>query len=152
MNEGVAGAGVPHDLVHLVVERRMRDDTGFWGAVAAGAVFGSMEHLDGRRPPHAADRSRRAIRARADRLTRAELMAGLVEQVIEHRLTTVEQVRKASRETLSVLPDARVDEQGVLAAAAELCGVAREWAELSPGEELVVDWPERRPARRPPRA
>ena len=80
--EGIARTELPHDLVHLVVERALRDDGGFWGAVADGAVFRSMEHLGGRRPPHARLLSDAAIRARGGRLQRAELLAGLVQPAL----------------------------------------------------------------------
>lgn len=144
VNEGVAGPRIPHDLVHFLVERETGEDGGFWGAVAAGAVFDSMDHLDGRRPPHTRERSAAAIRARADRLQRAELMAGLVMRVADQRMSTTGQVRKAAREALSTVPDDTVDEPRVLAAATTLREYARRWAGLSAGEELVVDWPERR--------
>jgi hypothetical protein len=42
VREGVAGSGVPHELVHCIVEC---EAGGFWGAVADGAVFDGMEHL-----------------------------------------------------------------------------------------------------------
>ncbi|MFG2832436.1 hypothetical protein ACGFWI_34110 [Streptomyces sp. NPDC048434] len=58
-------------------------------------------------------------------------------------MTTVEQVRTAATDALSTLPDARVNEQNILAAADVLRDMARRWAHLSPGEELVVDWPEK---------
>src|SRR4051794_41170892 len=60
VHEGISGPETPHALVHLVVEHETAEDGGFWGAVAAGAVFGSMEHIDGRRPPHSAQHSNRA--------------------------------------------------------------------------------------------
>ncbi|MGI5330440.1 hypothetical protein [Actinomadura nitritigenes] len=144
IHEGVAGPGLPHDAVHLLVEREMGEDGGFWGAVAAGAVFSSMEHIDGRRPPHARERSREAIRARSDRLQRAELMAGLVEQVAEKGITSADAVARAAGEALSTLRDGRVDAARVLAASAALKETARRWAALAPGEELVMEWPERR--------
>ncbi|MCI2423720.1 hypothetical protein MOQ72_40575 [Saccharopolyspora sp. K220] len=144
VHEGVASSKIPHDLVHFVVERETGEDGGFWGAVAAGAVFKSMEHLDGRRPPHAAARSAAAILARSDRLHRAELMADLVDQVAEERITSAVQVRVIAREVLATLPDDRVDEQRVIAAAEALRQVAERWAALAPGDELVVDWPQKR--------
>jgi hypothetical protein len=95
----------------------MEEDGGFWGAVAAGAVFSSMKHVDGRRPPHTKERSEPAIRARSDRLQRAELMADLVEYVAAEGITSADGVAKAAKEVLSTLPDARVDESKVIAAA-----------------------------------
>ena len=138
---GVAGPRVPHDLVHLVAERSTGQDRGFWGAVAAGAVFSSMRHLDGRRPPHAAERSAAAIRGHSDGLLRAELMADLVERVAEERITSVDRVRAVAAEVLSTLPDPTVDESRVIAAAESLREVADRWAGLSPGDELVMEWP-----------
>lgn len=148
VHEGVAGPSLPHDAVHLIVERGTGDDGGFWGAVAAGAVFGSMEHLDGRRPPHARRRSDQAIKARSDRLQRAELMAGLVQRVADERITGTGQVARAAEEALSTLPDTRVDEAKVIAAAEELREKARLWAALAPGEKLVMEWPEKKRRRR----
>ena len=142
VHQGVAGSGFPHDAVHFVVERALGEDGGFWGAVAAGAVFGSMEHLDGRRPPQVEERSREAIRARSGRLQRAELMADLVEHIVSERITSAEHVTSVARRVLSTLPEARVDAAKVLAAARAFEETARHWAALAPGDELVVDWPE----------
>src|SRR3954454_98326 len=69
------GAGLPHDLVHAVVECELPLADGVWGCVADGVVWGSMRHVSGRRPPHAADRSERLKRARAEAVQRAENVA-----------------------------------------------------------------------------
>jgi hypothetical protein len=97
VHQGPAGPELPHDAVHFVVEREMEEDGGFWGSIAAGAVFSSMEHLDGRRPPHAKDRSALAKRARSDRLQRAELMANLVERIAAEGITSVDGVARTAR-------------------------------------------------------
>jgi hypothetical protein len=143
VHQGRAGPELPHDVVHFVVEREMEEDGGFWGAIAAGPVFSSMEHLDGRRPPHAKDRSALAKRARSDRLQRAELTANLVERIAAEGITSVDGVARTARETLSTLPDARVDEARVIAAAKVLQDTACRWASLAPGDELDLDWPEK---------
>ena len=49
---GMAGPRLPHDIMHLVVERELRIRDGIWGGIAAGIVFDSMRHVSGRRPPH----------------------------------------------------------------------------------------------------
>src|ERR1700758_3442275 len=77
----VMGPELPHDVRHLIVERELRVSDGIFGAIAAGTVWTSMEHLRGRRPPHAADRSERLKRAQRDTVRRAELLANLVEAV-----------------------------------------------------------------------
>lgn len=146
--EGVAGSTLPHDLVHLVVERETGDDGGFWGAVAAGAVFDSMEHLAGRRPPHVKQRSAQAVRDRGQRLLRAELMAGLVEHIAHTDTPSPDYVRAAAREALSTLPDSSVDAQQVIRAAGCLRDFEYRWARLSPGETIVVQWRQPRTRRR----
>jgi hypothetical protein len=144
---GTATSRLPHDLGHLVVERETGDHGGFWGAVAAGVVFGSMEHLDGRRPPHARERSEAAMRERADGLRRGELMVWLTERVARDGVTAPQRVRAMAAEALSSFPEAHVDAERVLAAASALRVAGEHWAALSPGEELVERWPERRVAR-----
>ncbi|GAA5193775.1 hypothetical protein GCM10023322_56540 [Rugosimonospora acidiphila] len=148
VRQGVAGPAIPHDLVHLVVDRELGEDGGFWGAVAAGAVFASMDHLDGRRPPHSERRSIEVIRGRSGRLHRAEMVAELVQLCARRRMTTPDQVRRAAREVLATLPDSAVDERRVAAAAEALRETELRWAALPVGEELVVDWPEGHSRRR----
>ena len=53
---------IPHDLAHFAVERGLRLRRGFWGSVAAGAVFGSLTHVSGRRKPRAAARSQQLLK------------------------------------------------------------------------------------------
>jgi hypothetical protein len=151
--DGTATSRLPHDLGHLVVERETGDHGGFWGAVAAGVVFRSMEHLDGRRPPQARERSDATMRQRADDLRRAELMVWVTERVARDGITDPRRVRALLTEALSSFPETTIDAERVLAAAGALREAERRWAALSPGEELVLEWREdrRSAAGRPPR-
>ena len=150
LDGGVAGAQLPHDLAHLIVERETGLDAGFWGAVSAGAVFRSMTHLDGRRPPHARDRSAAVLRERRDGLRRAELVVWLTERVARGGVTSTQRVRAAAREALSTMPGTSVDPERVIAAGRALREAEQRWARLRPGEEIVAEWPE--PRSRRPRA
>jgi hypothetical protein len=76
-----AGTRLPHDLRHFVVERELGIADGIWGGIAAGMVYTSMDHVQGRRPPHSAERSDELQRARRQQLMRAELLANLVEAI-----------------------------------------------------------------------
>jgi len=144
---GTATARLPHDLGHLVVERETGDHGGFWGAVAAGVVFSSMEHLDGRRPPHARERSDATMRERADGLRRAELMVWVTERVARDGVTDPRRIRALLAEALSSFPEAPIEVERVVAAAGAFRDAERRWAALAPGEELVLPWREdRRPA------
>jgi hypothetical protein len=43
---------IPHDLAHYVIELELGLQNGFWGSVAAGALFDGMKILAGRQRPH----------------------------------------------------------------------------------------------------
>lgn len=140
---GVAGARLPHDVRHLVVERTLGIRDGLWGEIARGAVFLSMRHVSGRRPPHAAARSvalKREFRARG---LRAELVADLAERVAGLPDPTPFLIRRLASDVLSVLPDGGtdVDVDAIAAAARALQVEASRWARLRPGDQLVYDWP-----------
>jgi hypothetical protein len=42
---------LPHDLAHYVVERELGLNHGFWGCVAAGAIYAGIKVIAGRRRP-----------------------------------------------------------------------------------------------------
>jgi hypothetical protein len=147
-----AGTVLPHDLEHLLVERELRVGDGIWGGIAAGMVFGSMEHVSGRRPPHAAERSGQLKRAQRERIMRAEMLVNLVEAVAGLPLPSEPQIEQLARTKLSVLPRTEpgldlatavaLPPAAVLAAAARVLQVeAARWARLRPGQELVYEWP-----------
>jgi hypothetical protein len=121
------GADLPHDLVHAVVETALPLADGVWGCVADGVVWGSMRHVSGRRPPHAAERSDRLKQERRDAVMRAEHLADLV-----GRLARGEPVPSGA---VSGMPRERMD-----AAVAAVRDASRRWAALPVGEEWVVEW------------
>lgn len=129
------GADLPHDLVHAVVETELRMADGIWGCIADGVVWGSMRHVAGRRPPHAARLSERLKRERAAAVSRAEHVADVV-----GRLARGAEVLPAQVSASGCAP-------AELAAAATALQVAgRRWAALAPGDEWTVEWG--RPRRR----
>ncbi len=146
------GSRLPHDLRHLVVERELAIADGLWGAIAAGAVYTSMDHVRGRRPPHAAERSAQLKRVQRQPVMRAGLLADLVEAVAMLDAPSEDDIGRLARAKLSSLP---VTEPGAdpadaaagpppeaLARAARALQVeAARWARLRVGEELVYSWP-----------
>ena len=141
---GTAGPRLPHDIMHLVVERELRISDGIWAGIAAGVVFESMCHVSGRRPPHAAERSRDLLRRFKDQGLRAELLANLVGSFAALETMTQDKIRQLARAKLAVLPDAEVDPVVIAAAARALQVEAARWARLRVGEELSYEWPGQR--------
>jgi hypothetical protein len=123
------GTDLPHDLVHLLVEQELGVTDGIWGCVADGAVWGSMRHVSGRRPPHSDERSKRLKRERTAAIQRAEALADLV-----HRLADGEGVLPGQL-TAAAIPTDRLD-----AAVEVLRDAGRRWAALEPGETWTVEW------------
>ena len=113
---GTAGPRLPHDIMHLVVERELRIKDGIWAGIAAGE------------PAHAPG-------------LRAEALADLVSSAATLDTMTLEKVKRLSAAKLSVLPDADVDPVVIAAAARALQVEAARWARLRTGEELSYDWP-----------
>ena len=141
LDGGPAGPRLPHDIMHLVVERELRIRDGIWGGIAAGVVFDSMRHVSGRRPPHAAERSRQLLRGFREHGLRAELLADLVSSAAALDTLSADTIRRLADAKLSVLPDTRVDPVVIAVAARALQVEAARWARLRVGEELCYDWP-----------
>ncbi len=146
-----AGRKLPHDLRHFVVERELGIADGIWGGIAAGMVYTSMDHVQGRRPPHSAERSDELKRAQRQRLMRAELLANLVETIAKFDAPSGDDIRRLTRTKLSAVPVtepgadpadvAAVPPPEVLAGAARALRMeAARWARLRAGEELVYEW------------
>jgi len=138
---GTAGPRLPHDIMHFVVERELHLRDGIWGGIAAGVVFDSMQYVSGRRPPHAAERSRQLLRGFGPPGLRAELLADLVSSAAALDTLTRDKIRRLAREKLAVLPETDVDPVVIVAAAQALQVEAARWARLRVGEELCYEWP-----------
>ena len=114
---GTAGPRLPHDIMHLVVERELRIRDGIWAGIAAGAVF---------------DR---------DHGLRAELLTDLVSSAAALDTLTADRIMRLAAAKLSVLPETDVDPVIVAVAARALQVEAARWARLRVGEELCYEWP-----------
>jgi hypothetical protein len=113
---GTAGPRLPHDIMHLVVERELRIKDGIWAGIAAGEPSPSPG-------------------------LRAELLADLLPSTATLDTMTLEKIKRLTAAKLSVLPDADVDPVVIAAAARALQVEAARWARLRTGEELSYDWP-----------
>ena len=138
---GTAGPRLPHDIMHLVAERELRIKDGIWAGIAAGVVFDSMTYVSGRRPPHAAERSRALLRGFREQGLRAELLADLVSSAAALDTMTPEKIRRLAADRLSVLPSTEVDPVVIAAAVRAMQVEAARWARLRVGEELTYEWP-----------
>ncbi|HEY3650081.1 MAG TPA: hypothetical protein VGL33_19105 [Streptosporangiaceae bacterium] len=122
---GTAGPRLPHDIMHLVVERELRISDGIWAGIAAGGPGQPQDQPPGQR---------------------AELLADLVACAAALGTLTLEKIRRLTADKLAALPSAErpgaeVDPVLVAVAARALQVEAARWARLRVGEELSYDWP-----------
>ena len=118
---GTAGPRLPHDIMHLVVERELRISDGIWAGIAAGGPGDSP-------------------------VPRAELLADLVSSAAALSTLTLDKIKRLTADKLAALPSAErpgaeVDPVVVAVAARALQVEAARWARLRVGEELSYDWP-----------
>jgi hypothetical protein len=131
---GTAGPRLPHDIMHLVVERELRISDGIWAGIAAGGPGqppgepGQPPGEPGQPPP-------------GEPGQRAELLADLVACTASLGTLTLEKIRRLTADKLAALPDVNVDPVLVAVAARALQVEAARWARLRVGEELSYDWP-----------
>ncbi len=119
-----AGQDLPHDVVHFVVERALGIGNGFWGSVAAGAVFTSMSHVSGRRRPHAAETSKAIKREHRADIGHAELMVWLVEQITNQ---DDEAIRRLTARVFATLPPPYPQPAALRAAMVAVREMAERW-------------------------
>jgi len=133
---------MPHDIAHYVVEKALGLDQGFWGRVAGGGVFPSMNHVDGRRKPRAAERSKSILKADPELLSEAEVLVRIFSETIQ----------QGHGETAPVLSD-RLKERRLPrgrkadVSAAQVCRIfatyrdlRSRWSDLPVGGSIELDW------------
>jgi hypothetical protein len=141
---GTAGRRLPHDVMHLVVERELGIRDGIWGGIAAGVVFDSMRYVRGRHPSHAAELSHQPPRGFRRPGPRAELLADLVASAAALDQLNSDTIRRLAEAKLPGQED--VDPVAIAVAARALQVEAARWARLRIGEELCYEWPGRGPS------
>jgi len=134
----------PHDLGHYVVERELGLQRGFWGAIAAGALFPGIKVLSGRQSPHAATRSQTILREMGQQGTEAEVYLDVMLAIMnQHAETDPARVQRALREMWRPGKPSR-DLPGC-AEIQRVCNALREakqqWHALDAGQSLTVSWP-----------
>lgn len=134
---------LPHDLVHLLVEREYMPTGGFWAGIAAGALFGGW--VVGGRPRHdAAERSKEAQKAASD--TNSEFLVIVVHDIASRRLDrdwgAADRLLRAEWRC-SEAACRRLVAAEVRALCDEIRDAAVRWSAIAVGDGLTFDWPHR---------
>jgi hypothetical protein len=132
---------VAHDLVHFAVETELAFDRGFWGLVAAGNA-----------PERIAEMAKEAGHASAKRAEKPDphfVQAIQVERIVEAYEAELwslgddndalrAMVQAGCDQSLVSCPD--LDDDAIERARARLIALADQWAKLTVGESLAVEW------------
>jgi hypothetical protein len=138
---------LPHDLAHLVVEKSLGLDRGFWGSVADGAEFRGLERINGRRKPHATRTAKATRKDNADYLSEAEWLVACFERIVDCNLDRVPQ--RAEAELRQALATVCHRSKAITPSdVANVCSAWRamqaSWDELLVGHALRLEWPSAR--------
>ena len=125
----------PHDLIHFIVEKGMHLQRGFWGSIAAGAKFSSMEVIEGRQKPRANERSTQIIKANKQFLSEAEAIVGAFQTTLHDVAPHEDALRRLLRTRGRRLEDALIH-----ATWPQLVSFQEQWEELSAGSAIRLKW------------
>lgn len=132
-----------HDLVHYVVETELDFDRGFWGLIAAG-----------NEPQQIVEMAKAAGHASAKRAVLPDpdfIQAIQVERIVESfeaelwsRGSDNDALRAMARAGCdqSLVSFPKLGDEAIERARARVVSFAEQWASLSIGESLTLDWPE----------
>jgi hypothetical protein len=141
-------ARMPHDLIHLVVERELGLRQGIFGQLAAGGTAGTFHTVacSGVSPREAA-RARRALAKQGAKLLRQ----GRADSVMSEQAADICRRAWLGRARCGEGPVAggeAVSAEQLAQVCDRLDELSAEWSRLQVGQALVVHWPEDRPKSR----
>ena len=132
---------VPHDMVHFLGEQAFGIDDGFWGSIAAGALFQSVQVVEGKLRHDAVARSRALLKQNAEGLLLGEVIGGAPYEAVEHGLDLETAYKHLVRGWGSIRTTPMPYDRPMLAAAIEAFADARRsWAAVPVGGDLPMVW------------
>ncbi len=145
---------VPHDAVHLIGERALGLPEGLWGSIAAGAVFDSIEVVEGRLRHDWRRRSEEVRRHNAEQLALAESVVGVLQHCIDHDGAAVKSALDRAWGITHTGGSPFTSQQAGVAVA-QLRDLRSRWRDLSGDDAVTCTWPlplrTTRGGKRPPR-
>ena len=135
---------LPHDFAHYIVEHELGLKQGFWGRVAAGAVYSGMTIVSGRQAPHSAEKSKAVIREAEQQGVEAEVMVSFLLKVMQENLDNNLPVLNSllKEQWQSNRPERNLpyvsEVQRISKALRE---ATQQWQSLEIGQGITVFWP-----------
>ena len=134
---------LPHDVVHFISEDELGVDYGFWGCVAAGAIYKGMVVLAGKVRHDSKRRSAEIIKANGQKISEAEILAGIIliifNQGIQDHWPKIQFVQKSAWRAASPSRPLMTHEE-VKRICVLLKRLSERWHALSNGQTLELIW------------
>ena len=132
----------PHDYGHYLVERVYAPAHGLWGIIAAGAIWGDMQLLVGRRPPHSAERSKIIMRMADEAHTSCEQLVCAFQRITDEKL---DNDWRASKAVFDEYLDYRTTSrpktlEEVQRVCADFRDAAQQWSQVPVSGAVTVSW------------
>ncbi len=134
---------LPHDAIHFVIEDELGVDYGFWGCVAAGAVYKGMNVVAGKVRHDSEKKSKEVIKANGNKISEAEILAGIILIILRENLkndwSKIQQVQNSAWQAASPSrPFMTHDEIRTIYDRIESLSV--DWSGMADGETMLLLW------------
>jgi hypothetical protein len=134
---------LPHDVVHFITEDELGVDYGFWGCVAAGAIYKGMVVVAGKLRHDSKRKSEEIIKGNGQKISEAEILAGIIliilNEGIQNEWSKIQFVQKSAWRAAS--PSRPLMTHGeVKRICARLEGLCERWQALPNGRTLELTW------------
>jgi hypothetical protein len=133
---------LPHDLIHLIVERVLGLQRGIFGQAAEGGTAGMFYPVDtDARTPREASHQRRPFAKRSDKLPQAGRQDTAASEAATYIARMAWDARRSSRwPKMAAARTSPVSAEQLVQICDEMDAMSARWMALSMGEVLTVRW------------
>jgi len=134
---------LPHDVVHFITEAELSVDYGFWGCVAAGAIYKGMAVVAGRVRHDSKKKSAEIIKRNGQKISEAEILAGIIQIILNEGIQDdwpkIQRVQKSAWRSASPSRPLMTHEE-VKKICVRLERLSKQWHALPNGQTLELVW------------
>lgn len=140
---------IPHDISHFIVESKLDISQGFWGCVADGVLFPSINVMGGCQQPNAKSKNKQVVKAANRQLRLAECLVRIFDEI--HTVKSEDVILSLARNHLQeisadILPSNLLDTTIV-----DICSTFRasqvSWQAMDIKESIEIDWNQNLPSK-----
>jgi hypothetical protein len=139
---------VPHDMIHFVVEDELAVDYGFWGCVAAGAIYKGMAIVGGKVRHDNEKKSQEIIRKVGQKISEAECLAGIILKILREQIENdwprIQELQKSAWQPTHPAR-AKMTRDEIKRICRRIHALAQDWKALPDGQTLTLHWNAKKP-------